>query len=170
MINPKNYNSKINEIGIENLSPLLKETHEWYEQAKDFYKKDKLIKETADLYFKKLESFKPLKNKKSPALNGGNELEEELTGASIDFDVIKQFVSYNGKAISKKTILALIHNIHLGISKKLITKNSPFASEIRTIQERLVNIYNNTSSDKIKIVIDRDNLRKFQEILLKKKS
>lgn len=57
MITRGNYEERINQFGVENLNETLRSTHEWYLEVKEFYEEDKDIKDTIDLYFRKLEKF-----------------------------------------------------------------------------------------------------------------
>lgn len=57
MINRGNYDSIINGFGIENLDPILKASHENYLEIQEFYSEDEDVRQTIDLYFRKLERY-----------------------------------------------------------------------------------------------------------------
>jgi hypothetical protein len=150
MITFKNYNSTIDRIGVQNLPQVLQEAHKWYLNAKDFYKKDKEVKETIDLYFNKLSKV------------ADKEITSSLNGTDEDAEILKCFLDFHNMPVKREEVLQLIHRIHQGIADKVITKSSSYADEIRDIQERLVNIFNNTSSPKIKIVLSEKDVKRFQ--------
>jgi len=70
MINRGNYDKIIEDFGLENLDPILKASHQNYLQIKEFYNDDETVKETIDLYFRKLErhinTFKQKESNKIP--------------------------------------------------------------------------------------------------------
>ena len=57
MITRSNYEEKVSQFGEDNLEPTLLSTHKWYLETSEFYDEDKDIKDTIDLYFRKLEKF-----------------------------------------------------------------------------------------------------------------
>lgn len=57
MITRSNYEEKVSQFGEDNLEPTLLSTHKWYMETSEFYEEDKDIKDTIDLYFRKLEKF-----------------------------------------------------------------------------------------------------------------
>jgi hypothetical protein len=57
MITRANYEEKITQFDVENLEPTLLSTHKWYVETSEFYDVDKDIKDTIDLYFRKLEKY-----------------------------------------------------------------------------------------------------------------
>lgn len=76
---------------------------------------------------------------------------------------IKRFVGLHNKTRSPETILAFIKSLQRAIVQKHIRKGSPLAREIQSIQDKLVNTYNNTS-DHVKFVINDTDLARLVHI------
>jgi hypothetical protein len=63
---------------------------------------------------------------------------------------IKRFVNLNGKTKTKDEILRFINSLQKSMVEKRIKKTSAYAEQIRYIQEKLIDVYNNMKT-KIKL-------------------
>ena len=76
---------------------------------------------------------------------------------------IKRFLLLNGKDKTKKQILLFINALQRAISERRIRKTSKYASEITTIQEQLVDLYNRMNQI-ARIEIDEKSLETYYAI------
>lgn len=75
---------------------------------------------------------------------------------------IKRYVSLNGKTKTKEEILRFINSLQKAIVEKRIRKTSPYAEQVKYIQEKLIEVYN-TMKAKIKLELNPEtyeNLKK----------
>lgn len=151
------------------------------------------IKETIDLYLKQIDGYlskkksakpvpkiksasarpqkstkKPIKEKKVKTIKKTNRKVIEYTGkpvASVGEDVamIRRCVNMHDKVKTKHQVLLYVNALERKIIERKIRKTSPYAAEIKFIQEWMVNLYNKMG-DTIKIVIKEDRLQKLREI------
>lgn len=77
---------------------------------------------------------------------------------------IKRYVALHNRVKSRSSILAFIKALQRSIVQKLIRKTSPFANEIRTMQEKLVDAYNKAKGDELKLSINEDDLSRLVKI------
>lgn len=63
---------------------------------------------------------------------------------------IKRYVNLDGKTKTKEDILRFINSLQKAIVEKRIRKTSPYADQIKYVQERLIEVYNNMKA-KIKL-------------------
>ena len=63
---------------------------------------------------------------------------------------IKRYVNLNGKTKTKDEILRFINSLQKSIVEKRIRKTSPYAEQVKYIQEKLIDVYN-TMKAKIKL-------------------
>jgi hypothetical protein len=63
---------------------------------------------------------------------------------------IKRYVNLNGKTKTKEEILRFINSLQKAIIEKRIRKTSPYAEQVKYIQEKLIDVYN-TMKAKIKL-------------------
>ena len=63
---------------------------------------------------------------------------------------IKRYVNLDGKTKTKEDILRFINSLQKAIVEKRIRKTSPYAEQIRYVQEKLIEVYN-TMKGKIKL-------------------
>ena len=131
------------------------------------YKGNSTIKRMIDLYFTKLDEYvethkpkqtvkkeapkreqktvkeksnivppaKAIKAKKGDTANQVEHIEDELK-------FIKRFTLLNGKTKTAEQVLGFLNSLQKAIIEKRIRKTSPYAAEIKIIQEKLVQTYN----------------------------
>jgi hypothetical protein len=63
---------------------------------------------------------------------------------------IKRYVNLNGKTKTKEEILRFINSLQKAIIEKRIRKTSPYAEQVKYIQQKLIDVYN-TMKAKIKL-------------------
>lgn len=88
-------------------------------------------------------SFPDKKQKKNARIRSAKRVEhirEELK-------FIKRYVGLHNKVKSPASILSLIKGLQRSIVQRLIRKTSPLAGEIRSLQDKLVNLYNSMKGD-----------------------
>lgn len=78
---------------------------------------------------------KPIPTKKVDTANQVEHIEDELK-------FIKRFTLLNGKTKTAEQVLGFLNSLQKAIIEKRIRKTSPYANEIKTIQEKLVQTYN----------------------------
>ena len=128
----QNHQTTIQNIDTVNLPVLLREGITFFEEAKEFYHTEETVKEAIDLYLKKLNTYLQEKQKNKPSQVN-------------DFSVVADFVNLHEKTISKETIANFITKLQKAIVQKSISRNSPFASHIEEIQEKLIHQHNQLS-------------------------
>lgn len=77
---------------------------------------------------------------------------------------IKRYVGLHNRVKRRSSILAFIKALQRSIVQKLIRKTSPFADEIRTMQEKLVDAYNRAKGDELKLSINEEDLSRLVAI------
>jgi hypothetical protein len=98
-----------------------------------------------------------------------NEEEQEEVEADlverIDTDVqfIKRYANMHGKVKTQAQILNLLSGLQRAILERRIRKDSPYASEIATMQDQLIKAYEKMG-DMAEIKIDAKNLKRYLEI------
>ena len=167
MINMDNYFSTINSIGVNKLTPALSKSHEAVlkitnnGESWEKYSASDGVKSFIDKYFRNLNVFiktliptsgkadvkvvsqkavKERKSRKSKEPPAEDDLPEPKSVARISEEVkfIKRFVGLHNKKKSPQTILSFIKSLQRSIVQKLIRKTSPFAKEIKSIQQALI--------------------------------
>ncbi len=78
---------------------------------------------------------KTVKAKKVDTANQVEHIEDELK-------FIKRFTLLNGKTKTAEQVLGFLNSVQKAIIEKRIRKTSPYANEIKIIQEKLVQVYN----------------------------
>ena len=93
---------------------------------------------------------KERKPKKVKEAQVDDDLAEPKSVARISEEVkfIKRFVGLHNKKKSPQTILSFIKSLQRSIVQKLIRKTSPFAKEIQSIQQALIDFYHSMKGDK----------------------
>jgi len=171
MISTNNYYNQISHVNINQLPPTLLKSHELVNKITqdgaswETYQHNATIKSVVDLYLTKLNAYldkqpkannepaakkqsktkaaKPVKEKrvkatkakKEDAAIGVEAIEDELK-------FIKRFVLMNGKTKSPEQVLNFLDALQKAIIERRIRKTSRYASEIKIIQEKLVQLYN----------------------------
>ncbi|OJW31532.1 MAG: hypothetical protein BGO54_13805 [Sphingobacteriales bacterium 46-32] len=76
---------------------------------------------------------------------------------------IKRFVNLNGKSKTKEELLRFINSLQKAILEKRIRKTSPYAEQIKSIQDKLVETYNNMKA-KITIQLKPGTYDEFKKL------
>ena len=109
------------------------------------------------------------KRKKKFVADGGTKKNIPISTASnverISEEVrfIKRFVNLDGKTKTKDEILRFINSLQKAILEKKIRKTSPFASEIKLIQDKLIDAFNSMGNE-TEIQLKPGTLEKLIEI------
>lgn len=77
---------------------------------------------------------------------------------------IRRYVRLHNKIKSPYSILSFVKSLQRSITQKLIRKTSPYAEEIRMIQDKLVNAYNLAKGKDIELNINESDLPKLVSI------
>jgi len=77
---------------------------------------------------------------------------------------IRRFVNLDGKTKSKEEILRFINSLQKAIVEKRIRKTSPYAEQIRYVQERLIQVYNSMAS-KTKLELKTDTAEVLKKLV-----
>ncbi len=144
MISVSNYTKTIQQVDIKSLPSVLQEGHDFFLESNHWYNKDEMVKETIDLYLKKLN--------------------DQLSKAkTVDQDFVAKFLDMHNKVRTKRQLGLFIRSIQKAIITKKIRKSSLVARHIARMQEVLVNQYNKLpENEKTKITISdswRDEMR-----------
>lgn len=81
---------------------------------------------------------------------------------------IRRFVNLNGKTKTKEDILRFINSLQKAIVEKRIRKTSTYAEQIRYIQGKLIEVYNNMKG-KIHLELKPDTLEKMKALVKEEK-
>lgn len=96
----------------------------------------------------------------TPSLQG-----KHVEAIAEDVKYIKSFVALHNKNKTFDSLKSLLTRLQKAIVQKLINKNSPFASEIKVLQEHLIKLVKNSQkSGGLKISIDEELLNKLVKI------
>lgn len=87
-------------------------------------------------------------------------LVEKITS---DIQFIRRYIAMNGKVKTEAQILGLLTSLQRAILEKRITKQSPNASIINTMQEQLIYLYENMKNQ-IMVKIEPSNLERYKAI------
>ena len=229
MITKSNYTSSISQVDIEAMPEMLKEGHDFFLEAFDYYDKDKDIKSTLDEYLVKLneyldyrngnkesiirdfyaqlsktdiaklskEGFSATKQKLADTLHitldevldFADKLQPKSSAASKiskpktvketqsknvnlvenlheEVKFIKRFIGFHNKVKQASSILSYIKSLQKAIVNKLIRKSSVYAEDIRSIQDKLVKLYNQSDPNKeVRLVINENDLIRYISIV-----
>ena len=81
---------------------------------------------------------------------------------------IKRFTLLNGKTKSAEQVLGFLNSLQKAIIEKRIRKTSPYADEIKIIQEKLVQLYNNMNGS-IQIHLKPETMEKMIKLVKSEK-
>ncbi|MEM9388822.1 MAG: antirestriction protein [Bacteroidota bacterium] len=147
MISVANYESSIKQVDLSSLPKVFQEGHDFFTEAKDWYEKDKTVKESIDLYLTRL--------------NEHLNRERRRSKTDQDQSFINRFVKLNNKIITREEIGKFIQSLQRAIIKKQIRRSSFYAQHIEKIQVKLIAQYNRlVDGEKIRIQIGKDWLEK----------
>jgi hypothetical protein len=104
---------------------------------------------------------KTKKNSNEPQPSMVERIPEELR-------FIKRFVNLNGKTKTKEELLRLINSLQKAILEKRIRKTSPYADQIKYIQNRLIEVYNEMKA-KITIELKPETYNSLKELTIEEK-
>jgi hypothetical protein len=186
MINPENYLSKIATIDIRTMPMPLQKGHEFLMKATSngtdwsTYNNSTAIRKTIQLYFERLAEVIPASAKTGKAKHP-KEAKTETTSVSPrpekkskkskaeipnaimvermpeELRFIKRYVNLNGKTKTKEEILRFVNSLQKAIVEKRIRKTSPYADQVKYIQEKLIDVYN-TMKAKIRLELQPETI------------
>ena len=171
MINSENYLSKIAAININSIPMPLQKGHEFLMKATsngtdwNTYNNSTAIRKTIQLYFERLEEVlattsKTAKTKqpngvktKTASVNLKPERKQKKSNGDVpgvimvermpeELRFIKRYVNLNGKTKTKEEVLRFINSLQKAIVEKRIRRTSPYADQVKYIQEKLIDVYN----------------------------
>ncbi|MBN8696327.1 MAG: hypothetical protein J0L87_07335 [Bacteroidetes bacterium] len=157
-ITTDNYFETIEEIGFENLPQVLQESHmvilSKTEEGEDWerYKSEPDLKRMVNLAFKKLEEFIKSDKEEEKPVNGikpEKQIKKNPYGEiSTEVKFINRFLDFNDKVLYKKTFEIFIDELQKAIEEKKITKKSPVAKDIMSIQQAVLKAFNTMGNAK----------------------
>ena len=183
MITPENYLSQIAKVDLSTLPMPLQKGHEFLmkatQDATDWkaYHDSTAIRKTIQLYLERLADHlksatkpvrkpsplpappsesKPPKSPQASKKEGPKGLEPTLVErVPEELRFLRRFVNLDGKTKTKEEILRLVNGLQRAIVEKRIRKSSPYAEQIRFMQEKLIGVYNSMGA-KINIELKAD--------------
>jgi hypothetical protein len=120
-------------------------------------REQKTVKEKSNI----VPTVKTVKAKKVDTANQVELIEDELK-------FIKRFTLLNGKTKSAEQVLGFLNSLQKAIIEKRIRKTSPYAAEIKIIQEKLVQTYNAMGTS-IQIHLKPETLEKMIKLVKSEK-
>lgn len=111
----------------------------------------------------KTKPIKKLSNKKEKTVRRAKEINvntKKVEHIREEIKFIRRYIRLHKKKKPAHSILSLIKSLQRSIVQKMIRKTSPYADEIRLIQDKLVKAYNYAKGDDIDITIKEDDLSK----------
>ena len=81
---------------------------------------------------------------------------------------IKRFVNLNGKTKTKEEILRFVNSLQRAIVEKRIRKTSPYAEQVKYIQEKLIAVYN-TMKVKVKLELKPETYEALKKLTSEEK-
>ena len=101
------------------------------------------------------------KSAKSNDKSGYKMAPVEMLDTDVQF--IRRYTLMDGKVKSQTQVLTLIHSLQKAILERRIRKTSPYAAEIKTMQEQLIKLYEKMGETAL-VRIAPDNLKRYQQI------
>lgn len=157
-ITTENYFETVEEIGFENLPQVLQESHmvilSKTEEGEDWdrYKNEPDLKRMINLAFKKLEEFIKSDKEEGKPVNGvkpeKSKKKNPYGEISTEVKFINRFLDFNDKVLYKKTFEIFIDELQKAIEEKKITKKSPVAKDIMSIQQAVLKAFNTMGNAK----------------------
>jgi hypothetical protein len=172
MITVENYFKEIGKVDLPNLPEAIRKGHEFLSKASSngsswaSYHSSDAIKKTVDLYLSKLNELVkgPAKQRKEKGTERQEQGSDKQSAPSKqrklrkvpvpdnqpmmvermpeELRFIRRFVNLNGKTKAKDEVLRFINSLQKAIVEKRIRKTSPYAEQVKYIQERLIEVYN----------------------------
>lgn len=81
---------------------------------------------------------------------------------------IKRFINMDGKSKTKDEILRFVNSLQKAILEKRIRKTSPYAEQIKFVQDRLIGVYNDMKA-KIRIELKPETIESFKKLTKEEK-
>lgn len=174
MITPENYLIKISAHDINSFPMPLQKGHEFLMKASsnatdwNTYHNSTAIRKTIQLYFERLTEYlktnakaakqqmerksqpQAVKSKSSQIKKPPSDLPMIVEKIPEELRFIKRYVNLDGKTKTKEEILRFINSLQKAIVEKRIRKTSPYAEQVKYVQEKLIDVYN-TMKAKIKL-------------------
>lgn len=187
MITVSNYYTQINSIDFSSLPDALKKGHELVNKVTNAgeswstYHASDTIKKTIDIYLSKLNEFVngntkaerklPKREKDQGLIKSGKQPESQHNQYSPEMveripeelRFIKRFINLNGKSKTKEEILRFINSLQKAIIEKRIRKTSPYAVQVKSIQGKLIEVYN-TMKAKITIQLKSETFEELKQL------
>lgn len=104
MISFSNYDKSIKQVNLSKLPTIFQEGHAFLLEAREWYERDKTVRESIDLYLTRLNEHISQKRKKS--------------SADQDIPFVARFVKLNNKTLTKEDIGKFIQSLQKAIIKK----------------------------------------------------
>jgi hypothetical protein len=101
------------------------------------------------------------KSAKSNDKSGYKMAPVEMLDTDVQF--IRRYTLMDGKVKTQAQVLTLIHSLQKAILERRIRKTSPYAAEIKTMQEQLIKLYEKMGETAL-VRIAPDNLKRYQQI------
>jgi hypothetical protein len=122
-------------------------------------------KQSAEKPKKAVKTAKPSKSKPGKASKSTTPEYKTTPVESLDTDVqfIRRYALMDGKVKTQAQVLTLIHSLQKAILERRIKKTSPYAAEIKLMQEQLIKLYEKMG-DAAEIRIAPASLKRYQEI------
>jgi hypothetical protein len=188
MITTNNYFERIQSINFSSLPEALQKGNEFVRKATNngtdwnAYQNSDAIKKTIDLFITKLneiasqpkkvtkQTVKKVASKQTspkvvkitPTPSKAEPSFVERLPEELKF--IKRFVNMDGKTKLKEDILRFINSLQKSIVEKKIRKTSSYADQIKFIQQKLIDTYNNMST-KIKIELKPETFDALKQLV-----
>lgn len=163
MITTKNYTEIIGDIDFTSLPDNLQHGMNFLEVVSEggwqAYRNNKYIKQAVDTYFKELDS--KLKNIKAM------KTKETKKDIPIEIIFIRRYLCLHNKTKSAVEIWNFILDIHEAGNTGKIAKKSSFSRHIKQIHTQLVKAYQlmeQNGTDRIKITLDKNTIKKYKEL------
>ena len=199
MITKDNYFEVTGSIDFSSLPEALRNGHKLVQGASrngwSAYNTNDNIRRVVNSYFEKLDQWmqnnkakqpeskqtekpkaepKPKAQKKAPDPKKKKEAKPESNAeavekVSIEVSFIKRYAALHGKTKTQDDILRFLDSLQKAMLQKRIRKTSPYAAEIKNIQEQLIRCYEKMG-DTIEVTIDKKTLETYQKIAGSQKS
>jgi hypothetical protein len=193
MITINNYFHKITDIDFSILPEALRKGHEFILKGSKngeswtFYSSSPTIKNMVDIYLSKLNEYigkggnrgdkasgtsqkqqpqtKSHKVSKPRRLKPSKEVIQPIMVERVPEELrfIKRYINLNGKIKTKEEILRFINTLQKAIVEKRIRKTSPYADQVKYIQEKLIDVHNNMKA-KVKLELQPQTLESLAKL------
>jgi hypothetical protein len=82
---------------------------------------------------------------------------------------MKRYVNLSGKKKTNEDLLRFINALQRAILERRIRKTSPYAKQVKYMQEKLIEVYNNMKGRSVAVEINGKTLREFKNLIGKEK-